>query len=144
MCTPVKPPTDTAADFYQAYEGYSRTLRTWLVAYGIGGPVLFLSNEKLWNRVSGSGDAQCVAMLFLAGVALQVFLAALNKTVLWGCYYGEFDDDFKNTRRFSVAHWLAQQFWIDFLIDIASLTLFSLATFELFSVVTSTTPPGTR
>jgi hypothetical protein len=31
--------------FYEAYVGFARTLSVWLIAYGIGGPAIFLTNE---------------------------------------------------------------------------------------------------
>ena len=30
---------------FENYAEYAKTLRSWLVAYGIGGPVLFLTNK---------------------------------------------------------------------------------------------------
>lgn len=50
------PKTDTAQDLTSMlqtgsgsddYDGYSRILRTWLVAYGIGGPVFLLSRQDI-------------------------------------------------------------------------------------------------
>lgn len=41
--------------FYEAYAGFARNLRIWFVAYGIGGPVLFLTNSEVWQKVSESG-----------------------------------------------------------------------------------------
>lgn len=128
---------DTAADVWAAYQGYSNTLRTWLVAYGVGAPVLFLTNEAIWKRVAASGEARTLAMLFLCGVGLQVLLAALNKTVMWAIYYGELITDFKQTRRYRVAATIAQQFWIDFVIDLGSMVLFALATYRTFVVLTA-------
>ncbi len=50
--------------YYKVYEEYSKTLRTWFVAYGIGAPVLVLNNDELrravvvsvkwWKRVEAS------------------------------------------------------------------------------------------
>lgn len=39
--------TTNAEHYFQAYAEYSKVLRTWLVAYGIGAPVLLLTNEPL-------------------------------------------------------------------------------------------------
>ena len=49
---------------FQNYSDYSRTLRAWLVAYGIGGPVLFLTNDKVATRVAESGHANKVVTYF--------------------------------------------------------------------------------
>jgi hypothetical protein len=129
----------TAADLYKAYEEYSKTLRTWLVAYGIGAPVLFLTNETLSARVLASPHAECLGILFLSGVSLQVLLAALNKSVMWACYYAELTPVCKTKRRFRFADWISQQYWIDFLIDAASLVLFAFATWRAFRIVFGST-----
>ena len=127
---------DSSAELFKAYEGYSQTLRTWLVAYGVGGPVLLLTNEKLWTLVGNSGCSRALASAFLLGVSLQVALAALNKAVMWGSYYGEIEPDFRTAKGYKVAIWLAKQFWIDFLVDLISMGLFGWATYRVFTIVT--------
>ena len=42
---------DEIEELYKAYEEHAKTLRTWLVAYGIGAPVVFLTNEQLSKRL---------------------------------------------------------------------------------------------
>ena len=77
------PAHDLAAEFYKAYEEHSKVLRTWLVAYGVGAPVLFLTNDSLAAKLGASAESGEIGGLFLGGVAFQVFLAVLNKTVMW-------------------------------------------------------------
>jgi hypothetical protein len=36
---------EDAVGTFQAYAEYNKTLRTWFVAFGIGGPALFLVND---------------------------------------------------------------------------------------------------
>ena len=43
--------------FYEAYKGFANNLRTWFLAYGIGAPVVLLSNEDSWSLISNSGSA---------------------------------------------------------------------------------------
>jgi hypothetical protein len=130
--------TDTGADVLAAYQSHSNTLRTWLAAYGVGAPVLFLTNEGIWKKIAASGEAGELAILFLTGVFLQVFLASVNKSVMWARYYGERTESFKNTRRFRIADWIAEQYWIDFLTDNASMVLFVYATYRAFIILTNT------
>jgi hypothetical protein len=125
-----------AAEFYAVYDHYSKLLRTWLVAYGIGGPVLLLSSDTLLAKVSSSGSAKSIAVLFLFGVALQVLLAIANKTVMWVCYYGEINPAYCSKRRYKYCEWISEQFWIDFFVDVSSMILFGLATYETFEIVT--------
>ena len=54
-------------------------LRLWLVAYGVGGPVLLLSSSEVTAKVVASGQAYLIVVPFLLGVPLQVVNAALNK-----------------------------------------------------------------
>src|SRR5438105_15853414 len=90
---------DDGEGHYAAYAEHARTLRTWLVAYGIGGLVLILSQDSLWKRLAASGTLPLIAGLFLCGVALQVVLAAVNKSAMWAVYYGEIEPSYQKTRR---------------------------------------------
>lgn len=65
--------------FYQPCSQFSRTLRAWLVAYGIGGPVLIASQEHLADAIFESGAGYAVTILFLVGVAIQVIASLLYK-----------------------------------------------------------------
>lgn len=125
--------------FYGAYDHYSKVLRTWLVAYGIGGPVLILSSEPLLERMAGSGAAREVGILFLLGVGFQVLIAALNKATMWVCYYGELYSSHQEKLRYKAAVWFSEQFWVDFVMDVASIAFFARATYVVFEVVTIAT-----
>ena len=127
-----------AAEFHRAYEDYSRTLRTWLVAYGIGGPVLMLTNERISRSLLDSGQARLIAGLFLAGVVLQVALAAVNKAAMWICYYADDDEDLAGRWWCRSAQWLSRQFWIDLLLDLGSLAAFAIATWRAFDILIAT------
>ena len=42
------PDSQTDIDgYFRAYEEYSKLIRTWLVAYGVGAPVLLFTNDRL-------------------------------------------------------------------------------------------------
>jgi hypothetical protein len=121
------------ATFYKSYEEHSKVLRTWLVAYGIGAPVLFLTNDRLATIFAASSGAAAIAKLFLTGVVLQVLLAATNKAAMWGCYYAaRHPKKALGKRRFRFALWISEQFWIDFLVDFATLLVFGAATWGAF------------
>lgn len=126
---------DEIDELYKAYEEHAKTLRTWLVAYGIGAPVLFLTNEQLSKRLLDDPFAWKIAMFFLAGVSGQVLLAAVNKTANWGAYYALRRPAKAMGKRFVVARWLSEQFWIDLCIDILTLGAFSVGTYRLFQLL---------
>ena len=127
--------SEPGAGHYAAYEEHARTLRTWLVAYGIGGPVLILSQAAVWQRLARSGSIRLIAGLFLTGVVLQVVLAAINKSAMWACYFGEVDPDFQSTRRYRVGRWLSERYAIDFLFDTIGMCLFAYATYRCFAAL---------
>jgi hypothetical protein len=129
------PPVDDGEGHYLAYLEHARTLRTWLVAYGIGGPVLILSQDSLWKRLMASGHLPRIATLFLIGVALQVFLAAVNKNAMWAVYYGTIEPSYKQTYRYKIGEWLSSQYTIDFALDLATMILFAVATYRCFIVL---------
>jgi hypothetical protein len=134
---PFDPEEASDADgYYKVYEEYAKALRTWLVAYGIGGPVLLLTNDSVRTALASSGGSRMLAFAFLAGVGLQVFLAALNKTLMWTNYFAATSPTHRARRRFRVAAWLSEQFWIDLLVDLASLALFGWATWRAFDILT--------
>ena len=125
-----------AESLFKAYEEYAKTLRTWLVAYGIGGPVLLLTNEAVRGRVVASGSARHIGALFLGAVGAQVGLAFLNKTVLWANYFAQLRPELADTKRYRFASWVAEQYWFDALVDVASLLMFGWATWDAFRIVT--------
>ena len=124
---------------FNSYKTYESTLRTWLVAYGIGAPILFLSNDSLWQKIAASTSSICIAILFLIGVALQIFVALLNKHSMWYCYRGERDDDFQKKTLYKISFWLADRYWIDILIDVFSVLAFVIATYKVFIILLSIT-----
>lgn len=118
--------------YYSVYEDYARSLRSWFVAYGVGGPVLLLTNESVREKVARSGEARSIAIFFLMGVALQVCLAAMNKTLMWCMYFGVKEPAFRRNGCYRRISWLARQYWIDLIVDLISIGLFSWATLRAF------------
>lgn len=121
--------------YYAAYETHSSVLRTWLVAYGVGAPVLVLTNENVWILLRQSGESRFIAGCFLLGVVLQVIIAALNKALMWSSYYAEEHAEYADTRRYRLTAVLRGQFWMDFLADIAAILLFAAATYRMFVIL---------
>jgi len=122
--------------FYEPYADYSRTLRTWLVAYGIGGPAVMITHPDALAVISADGKAALIGWLFLSGVASQVLIAFFNKMAMWYVYYKEVDPAFDKTRRYKMADWFSEQFWPDIFCDLASLTSFGVSTVLLFRAFT--------
>lgn len=126
---------EQTAELFEVYKDHSNVLRAWMAAYGVGTPVLLLSQEKLWGILMSAGSAANIAALFLIGVALQAFLAALNKYVMWSCYYGEINESYSTGRLCALTRILAKQAWIDLLVDFVSIICFAWSTYLCFQSI---------
>ena len=78
-------PSDGANEF-SAYLKYNEILRSWFVAFGVGGPALFLVNDKIGTRLGESGQLFPVLLAFFIGTGSQVIGAVINKTFNWYVY----------------------------------------------------------
>jgi hypothetical protein len=129
-----------ANEEFEAYLEYNKVLRAWFVAFGVGGPALFLIYQPVGARLSENGQLQAVAAMFLIGAGSQVLGAMLNKIGNWYVYRGSFDAAYRGTRRFSFFHWLVQQFWLDIVLDLTTIVLFGWATWRMLTVFGTSTP----
>ncbi|MGN6456401.1 MAG: hypothetical protein ACTHLV_09380 [Achromobacter mucicolens] len=118
----------SALEYYNNYAEYSKTLRAWLVAYGIGGPILFLTNSGVAETLSKSQDKAKVICLFLLGVSLQVLLAFINKWCAWHMYAGENDSSYTGLLRYRFWLGINSLSILDFFLDAVSIAVFVWAT----------------
>ena len=119
--------------YYSTYAEYNRALRAWFVAFGVGGPVVFLVNQDLGTKLSEVDALMPVAILFLVGAAAQILVALINKISMWCHYYGEANRKFKKTCRYQAARSVGKQFWIDILLDVVSIVAFAIGILIVFS-----------
>lgn len=131
------PPVDRdVAGYFDAYAQLTRTLRGWLVVFGVGTPVLIASQSDLAKRLTDSGSASTIISLFLGGVALQILATLLYKTCMWYCYRAaEAPDSFETTRRYRISHWVSERYWLELLIDLSTIGCFVAAVFQLLHAV---------
>lgn len=118
--------------YYDNYVEYSRIFRTWLVAYGVGAPVIFLTNDALLLVVARSLQGPRIISMFLFGVFLQVSLALLNKWCAWHQYAEVHDESLSENWRFKLWDKIGHMVWLDFFVDLASLAAFIYATWLAF------------
>jgi hypothetical protein len=123
--------------FYAAYVDFARNLRIWFIAYGIGGPSVFLTNEAAGRILRSSIFAKQIAYLFVAGVGLQITVALLYKTAMWYLYRGEYDGTVKSTWLYKSSYWFSDLYWLELAVDLATLALFGYATLTVIKVFTS-------
>ena len=119
--------TERAADFYKAYEEYNTALRQWLVAFGIGGPVFLVANDRVAKALAESGNLRIVVTCFLLGAAAQVMIAFGNKVAMWQLYNFNQEKRVQQTPFDKAADWFAKQFWLDALFDLTSIAVYGVA-----------------
>ncbi len=117
------------SSFYESYAHFSRTLRAWLVAYGVGVPVLLVSQEFIAKAIIKSGTGALITWLFLVGVAIQVLAALLYKYSMAYLYSSEVEPELNNTWRVKAAEWLSNAIWLEALFDVIAIVLFVWGTF---------------
>jgi len=69
----------------------------------------------------------------LAGCGSQVIVAFINKTTAWYKACGEDAPAFKRSRIYLTCSVIAQHYWIDLTLDLASMVLFAAAVILLVS-----------
>ena len=119
---------------FEAYFEYNRILRTWFVAFGVGGPALFLVNDKIASRLAEAHQLRLIVILFLFGAASQVLGAFLNKIANWYVYQSTADETIKGSKRHLISEWLVDQFWPDIVLDVATIASFGYAAWLLLTV----------
>jgi hypothetical protein len=110
-------------------------IRAWLVAYGVGAPVLFLSRDPVMNALKAEPDAQFVILAYLVGSFLQVLLVWLYKLSMWWAYLEEMNTIAKGSVRYKFVDWFTNTFWVEGLIDFLSVALFGYATTRILLVL---------
>jgi len=123
--------THDADGLFDVYFEYNKILRTWFVAFGIGGPAMLLVNPDVAKALHDANSLKYVVTLFLMGAGAQVIGSLINKISSWYAYYGTVDETIIDTYFHDFARWLTCQFWIDILIDIITIAAFGIATWNM-------------
>lgn len=125
------PPVETG--YFEPYKAFATTLRTWLVGYGIGAPVLFASQNAFANLLKKPETAVVIITVFLGGVVAQVLAAVVFKVCMWYLYCADFNADFRQTRRYKLSYLLSDNIWLELFFDAVSIGAFSWATFRVLT-----------
>ena len=129
-------PAKDESDFYEPYAEFAKTLRTWLIAYGIGVPALLVSTDKCWDKIAATGQMRILGIVFLSGVAIQVVVALIYKSLMWQLYIAEIHPEREQTRLYQFAQYVSDLFWPEFLLDVISFGLFAWATLKALFLLT--------
>jgi len=129
--------TDAAKgeDFFKCYADYAKALRTWFIAYGIGMPILFMSNSFALRKISLSPHANSIIWGFLMGVIIQVTEALLYKNTMRYLFKGEMIPKIKDKLRYKISHMILDFYWLEAVIDVATAFFFITATLKAISVL---------
>ena len=120
--------------YFESYAEYNRILRSWFVAFGVGGLALFLLESPVRETLFASGQTRVLVMLFLIGLTAQIVVAFLNKYANWHCYYGEDNPAYQRSRTYRFWSRISSQFWIDMIFDILTVGCFLVAIWMLFEI----------
>ena len=139
---PVGSPTQEEVEGdYKNYADYNQSLRTWLLSYGVGAPVLFASQQHVVDALKANVWGRWPVILFLGGVFVQVSVGLLNKTIAWHNYHSR-EREYLGKERptgplfdFSRKH--QTNYCIDLWADVASVTAFVVATAWAFLILTT-------
>ena len=93
-----------------------------------------MTRGSLRLRLLAAAAVSIALALFLAGVALQIFIAGLNTYANWYCYAGEDDAGYRRTAAYRFWSGIARQFIIDVVVDLATAVCFFAAIGILFGV----------
>jgi hypothetical protein len=117
-----------ASDYWQSYERFSTSVRNWLIAYGVGGPVLLVSQDSVAARVLASGQVAWIGGFFLAGVLLQVVKGIAYRTTSWYGIESTQTPESHTTWQMRVSQWINGAVWLEVLCDVVTIALFAVAT----------------
>lgn len=123
-------------DFNERSREISGTLRTWLVAYGVGAPILFFSEPSIMQAMKYSGMLRKIVFLFLSGVAIQVLIAFMNKWLTWFRSEVIFNPEKNEVFLYKLASDFHKAVWPDIIADIYALFAFGYATYLTVLVFT--------
>jgi len=119
-------------EYLESYRGYNQILRSWFVAFGIGGPIIFLTNDALYVDFLKLDDKGCIVALFFVGLFAQILVSFLNKIANWYIYSDEKWEPDMNEPPPGFWSCFIKHFWIDISADVLTVGAFGWATYLLF------------
>ena len=122
-------------DFYEPYAHFSRTLRAWLVAYGVGVPVILISQANVIETIKMSGKGLLITYLFLGGVLIQVLASLIYKYSMGYLYASELDPSIEKTNRVKLTNLFSEAFWLELCFDVSAIALFFCGTFIVVKIM---------
>lgn len=123
------------SEYYEPYKGFASSLRAWFIAYGIGAPILFLSNDSTRAAISNYEYNHALVLLFLSGVLLQAVEALLYKHAMWHLYMGEEKDSYKNSTLYKLSDKISEAYLLGVFFDIATVIVYGVGTWLAYNAL---------
>jgi hypothetical protein len=135
MCTSSDDTDYHKEDMYgESFTRYENMLRTWFVAYGIGGPVLFMTQDSLRRALAASPNARLIVIFFLSGLLVEVLENFLYKMCMW-YLYREAAKENNSPRMYTFSKWVENHNFIDIMFDLLTIAFFTAATIKVFPII---------
>ena len=125
--------------YYDSYKEFAWKFRLWLVAYGVSIPFVVLTNDKMRALVLNSPNCSYLLKMALVGALIQVALTWAYKTCMWYCDRHAKGALPARSCKYRLSAWFSEQYSVEVASDLASVTLFTISTFQLLDIVTSQT-----
>jgi hypothetical protein len=113
---------------FDVYELHSKSLRAWLIAYGVAGPIFIFNKPEVWESLAKAPAKNLILLTFVGSTLAQVIVVFANKWVMYFQYRGDEDPMFCETPCYKKAEKLSKQAWIDITADIFSIGALSIGT----------------
>jgi hypothetical protein len=127
--------TENDSIFYEPYKSFATSLRAWFIAYGIGAPILFLSNENTQKAITEYECNETLIFLFLSGVIIQTIQALLYKHTMWHLYMGEGNSKYHNKWLYKASEKISEAYWLETLFDLATVCVYVLGTWHVLKAL---------
>ena len=115
--------------YLEIYASFSRNLRGWLIAFGVGAPVLLVSQESVATRLSASPRFEFIVWTFFVGLTSQILAVFFYKMTLGGLYLGEEGQYSKDGRWWKFCYWSYRQQWLELIPDVVTLVAYAVAVY---------------
>lgn len=126
------PTTSGEDDYFAQYWRYCAAVRNWLVAFGVGGCVLLISEKSgLFKDIVGQMRAT-ILCLFMTGVIVQILLALINKWIHWYLYRGVGDPKFRTRWLYKTSDRISTWFILDIFADVISCAAYIVGAWMMF------------
>ena len=123
------PPPDTDS-YYEAYQRFARTFRTWAIAFPVAVIAFLIGNEHVHSQYRHRDGYGIVIGLLITVVVLQVTIVFAYKVAMSYYYTHEAKPDKANCTK--IVDCVTNSFWLEAIVDGISLLLIALAMGTLF------------